>query len=290
MPRTPTQVGQQIDMFPSLAHRDAPTLEHVAMADIRPFGAFSSGRERAQNIPPNLVRSIEANGIMVPISLDSNYQIIDGRRRFEIARRQGYETIPAMIFPHGQDRATSALVSLTSNMVRSQNIIAELRAIEHLMTDTHVSGDGIAERLGLSRRMVHNRLKLRNLRAALRVMVESGRLALAPALVLAMRSTTEQAHIAQRLQSEPAFRPTSGWLRNHFGISPELVDVQLPLLPDDIEQGTGFDVALALANRLIQAIPEPDTTDDPSHVEDIIFRLNAVAELIHAMTEPLDDV
>ncbi len=283
MPR-PTRVGQQIDMFPSLAHRDAPVLEHVALADIRP------GRERPMNLPPNLVHSIEANGIMVPISLDSNHNIIDGRRRFEIARREGYDTIPAMVFAHGQDRATSALVSLTSNMVRSQNIIAELRAIEHLMTDTHVSGDGIAERLGLSRRMVHNRLKLRNLRASLRAMVESGRLALAPALVLAMRSTDEQNRIARRLRDEPAFRPTAGWLRNHFGISADLVDTQLPLLPDDVEQGTGFDIALALANRLIQAIPEPSSTDDPSHVEDIIFRLNAVAELIHAMTEPLDDV
>jgi hypothetical protein len=157
------------------------------------------------------------------------------------------------------------------------------------MTDTHVSGDGIAERLGLSRRMVHNRLKLRNLRAKLRAMVESGRLALAPALVLAMRSTEEQNRIARRLSTEPAFRPTAGWLRNHFGISAEPVDTQLPLLPDDVPQGTGFDVALALCNRLIQAIPEPETTDDPSHVEDIIFRLNAAAELIHAMTEPLDD-
>ena len=43
------------------------------------------------------------------------------------------------------------------------------------------------------------------------------------------------------------------------------------------------------ADGIAQAIPEPDTTDDPGHVEDIIFRLNAAAELIHAMTEPLDD-
>ncbi len=281
---SPTRVGQQIDMFPSLdGSGGPPTLEHVALEDIR------QGRERPMNIPPNLVHSIETNGIMVPISLDINYNIIDGRRRFEIARREGLATIPAMVFPHGQDRATSALVSLTSNMVRSQNIIAELRAIEHLMTDTHVSGDGIAERLGLSRRMVHNRLKLRNLRAKLRAMVESGRLALAPALVLALRSTEEQNRIARRLSNEPAFRPTAGWLRNHFGISAERTDMQLPLLPDDVEQGTGFAVALALVNRLIQAIPDPDTTDDPTHVEDIIFRLNAAAELIHAMTEPLDD-
>ncbi len=278
--------GQQIDMFPSLAADDAPTLEHVAVGDIHQAPRATS----ALNLPPTLVHSIEANGIMVPISLDSNFNVIDGRRRVEIARRQGIETIPAVVFPHGANRATSALVSLTSNMVRSQNIIADLRAIEHLMTDTHVSGDGIAERLGLSRRMVHNRLKLRNLRAKLRAMVESGRLALAPALVLANRSTEEQNRIARRLQNEPAFRPTAGWLRNHFGISADTTDTQLPLLPDDVEQGTGFDVALALCNRLIQAIPEPSSTDDPSHVEDIIFRLNATAELIHAMTEPLDDV
>jgi ParB/RepB/Spo0J family partition protein len=232
------------------------------------------------------VQSIEANGVMVPISLDVNYNIIDGRRRFEIARRQGHETIPAMVYPHGNQRSTNAMITLSSNMVRSQNIINELRAIETLMRDTRVSADGLSERLGLSRRMVHNRLKLRNLKAKLRAMVESGRLALAPALVLARRSTNEQNDIADRLQRDAAFRPTAGWLRNHFGITEE-VSTQIPLLPDEIEQGVGWEIALRICNRLIQAVPEPSTTDDPTHVEDLIFRLNHVAELIHAMSEPV---
>jgi ParB/RepB/Spo0J family partition protein len=268
-------------MFPSIAENERPVLEHVPLGDIR-----MERTPRRVTLPPSLVQSIEANGIMVPVALDVTYNVIDGVRRIRIARDLGLETVPAMVFPHGNHRATNAMITLTANMVRSQNIINELRAIEAIMRDTRVSADGLAERLGLSRRMIANRLKLRNLRVALRVMVESGRLALAPALVLATRSTGEQNGIAARLAQEPAFRPTAGWLRNHFGIIAE-VDTQIPLLPDEIEQGVGFEIAVRICNRLIQAIPEPNTTDDPSHVEDLIFRLNHVAELIHAMTEPV---
>ncbi len=277
----PHRTFQQLDMFPSLVEDERPILDHVALADIR----IGRTPERV-SLPPSLVTSIETNGVMVPVALDVNYNVIDGVRRIRIARDMDLETIPAMIFPHGNERATNAMITLTANMVRSQNIINELRAIERLMTDTRVSADGLAERLGLSRRMIHNRLKLRNLRVSLRVMVESGRLALAPALILALRSTTEQNEIADRLAREPAFRPSATWLRNHFGIGDE-PDTQIPLLPDEVEQGVGFEIALRICNRLIQAIPEPSATDDPTHVEDLIFRLNHVAELIHAMTEPV---
>ena len=277
--RTRTEPFQQLEMFPSIVDDDRPILDHVALGDIR----IGRTPERV-SLPASLVQSIEANGVMVPVALDVNYNVIDGVRRIRIARDLGHETIPAMIFSHGNQRATNAMITLTANMVRSQNIINELRAIERLMTDTRVTADGLAERLGLSRRMIHNRLKLRNLRVSLRVMVESGRLALAPALILAARSTGEQNGIAARLAQEPAFRPSATWLRNHFGITAE-VDTQIPLLPDEVEQGVGWDVAVALCDRLIQAVPEPSSTDDPTHVEDLIFRLNHVAELIHAMTE-----
>lgn len=268
----------QLDLFPYREASIVPTLEDVRLTDIQHRGLV--------HVSDALRVSIESNGVLIPVSLDSNYNIIDGRRRVQALINLDRHSVSALVYPHGNEhrRGVSSSILLSSNMVRSHNVIGELAAIEQLISETGATPDGIAERLGLSRRMVHNRLRLRGLQIQLRRFLQTGRITLGAALVLAGRSASRQDEIGGRLVAEPAFRPTGAWLRSHFGIAEEDAP-QLSLLPDDVEQGVGFAVAVALAARLIQAIPAPEDTEDPGHVEDIIFRLNEVAELLHAMTE-----
>jgi hypothetical protein len=280
----PIRTGHQVELFPEIVNEDPPEFILVRLDEIDPGYITSS----PPNVSPALVQSIRRNGVIVPIILDASRRVIDGRRRLEVTRRLGREEIPAVRFLHRADgssfRTQSAVITLTANGVRSRNIIVELEAIECLMRDTRATPDSIADRLGISRRVVHNRLRLRGLQVPLRRMVESGRLSLGPAIILASRSATDQGEIRTRLSDQPAFRPTASWVRDRFGIIEER-NLQIPLLPGDIEQGVGFHVAMALVDRLIQAIPEPEDTSDPEHIEDLIFRLNHVAELIHAMVE-----
>jgi ParB-like chromosome segregation protein Spo0J len=272
----PIRTGHQVELFPETLNEDPPEFTLVPLDQIN----YSTS---PPNVSPALVQSIRRNGVIVPIILDASNQVIDGRRRIEVTRRLGRDHVPAIRFLHGAG-AQGAVITLTANGVRSHNIIVELEAIECLMRDTRATPDSIADRLGISRRVVHNRLRLRGLQVPLRRMVESGRLSLGPAIILASRSATDQGEIRTRLSDQPAFRPTASWVRDRFGIIEER-NLQIPLLPEDIEQGVGFHVAMALVDRLIQAIPEPEDTSDPEHIEDLIFRLNHVAELIHAMVE-----
>lgn len=273
----PLRTSDQVEIFPEILNEDPPEFTLV------PLNQINYSNSHPLNISPAFVRSIRRNGVIIPIILDASNRVIDGRRRIEVTLSLGRDHIPAIRFLHSVG-AQSAVITLTANVIRSRNVVVELEAIERLMRLTHATPNSIADRLGISRRMVHNRLRFRGLRAQLRRMVQSGRLSLSAALVLATRPSDDQRTIEVRLFDEPEFRPTAGGLRTLFGIAVES-DSQIPLLPADVEQGVGFDIAVALVDRLIRAIPEPAQTDDPAHVEDLIFRLNHVAELIHAMTE-----
>jgi ParB/RepB/Spo0J family partition protein len=258
-------------------------------------------------VSANLQRSIDARGVLVPVFLRGTerdgYRIIDGRRRVaalvETIRRQGRtpqglpddDTIPAIIVDDATRSGTVAAMTLSANMVRTQNVIAELEAMETLMTQVAGlnSEEAIANRFGISRRMVRNRMRLRNLVAPLRSLLQAGSFSLQTAVMLAQRPHRDQFGVSERIASQPGFHPTPEWIRSEWRIEQEsvvqtsMLDVEVADVLADIPDAASFAVADEIIVRLIQAIPDPQDSSDPSSVEDIIYRLNSVAELIAVM-------
>lgn len=276
--------GTQLDAFPTVQGRPA-TVDMVPLSLIR-------NPPNLIRIPPNLETSVELQGVIVPVILRDGgetamYHIVDGQRRVAAARRAGINEVPARVM-HGAGPADQAVATLTANMVRSHNVVSELDAIEQIMRHRPgITGDAIADMLGLSRRMVTNRTRLMGLEPVLRDQLRAGRIGLRAAVLLATRPQWEQLLCADHMSMEPDLRPSVAYLREHFGLSAPEVEHQdqIPLLPDDInEDGVGWTVAVVICDRLIQSVPDPTRTDDPAHVEDIIYRLNDIAEMLHAMT------
>jgi ParB/RepB/Spo0J family partition protein len=284
---------RQLEIFEELVEPvGGPDLAHIAITDIVD--------DNVENVPDRLVNSVRRLGVLVPVVVrpsrgDSTYDIVDGRRRIAalhqiIDESGGLQSappevlnVPCIVLTTGTVGSAAALLS--TNMVRSHNVINELEAIEDIIqTVPGLAADDIADRLGLSRRMVRNRLRLLPLDGPAREVLRAGRISLSAALILARQTHEAQMSIVERLNQDPAYRATASSLRSHFNIEDEPELYQESILIDDIDvDGQSWIAATEICGHLIRSVPDPSSSADPPHVEDIIYRLNEVAELIYAM-------
>ena len=111
----------------------------------------------------SLVDSIKAVGILQPVlvrqTAPSEYEIIAGERRYRAARRAGLATIPAML--RVVDDVTSLEQALVENLQREDlNPLDEAGAYQQLIEDFGLTHDEVARRVGKSRTVVTNSLRL----------------------------------------------------------------------------------------------------------------------------------
>lgn len=112
-----------------------------------------------------LAASIAEHGVLQPILVrpdGDGFQLIAGERRYRASLLAGLTRLPAMVqaLP---DRET-AMASLIENIQREElNPIEEAEAVASLLQQYGLTHDELAERLGMSRPAVTNRLRLLNL-------------------------------------------------------------------------------------------------------------------------------
>ncbi|MDD5547027.1 MAG: ParB N-terminal domain-containing protein [Candidatus Omnitrophica bacterium] len=118
-------------------------------------------QEEPCSAPRALDESIKKYGILHPILLyqddDGIYILVDGRRRFSCAVRQGLKTVPAIILPGD---VCKELVGLSEHYSRSPSPAIEAEYFAALisggMTQTELAGA-----LGISQAKISQRLALR---------------------------------------------------------------------------------------------------------------------------------
>ena len=131
-----------------------------------------------------LSESIREHGIIQPIvvrALDNGYyQIIAGERRWRAARMAGLTDLPVRIMDAGDREA--AELALIENLQREDlNPVEEARGYRALMDNYGLTQEMTAERVGKSRPVVANALRLLNLPSEVLEMVEEGGLSLSHA-------------------------------------------------------------------------------------------------------------
>ena len=161
-----------------------------------------------------LVWSILTQGLLTPITVrpleNSEYEVISGHRRLHACKKAGIETVPALIYALDRDAAAIALVD--SNLHREKILPSEkafayklkMEALGHQGKTCgqvgHKSRDMFSDME--SGRQVQRYIRLTELIPEILAMVDSGRIALTPAVELSYLTRQEQQDLLETMESE----------------------------------------------------------------------------------------
>ena len=167
-----------------------------------------------------LVWSILAQGLLTPITVrpleNNEYEVISGHRRLHACQKAGIETVPALIYALDRDAAAIALVD--SNLHREKILPSEKAYAYKLKMDamgrqgerTDLTSRQVVGKLETadliadneSGRQVQRYIRLTELIPEILTMVDSGRIALTPAVELSYLTRQEQHDLLETMESE----------------------------------------------------------------------------------------
>jgi ParB family chromosome partitioning protein len=158
-----------------------------------------------------LVHSIREFGLLQPIVVravtgrpsGARYQIVMGERRWRAAQEAGLATIPAIVRETGDDNLLRD--ALLENIHRVQlNPLEEAAAYQQLLDEFDVTHDELASRIGRSRPLITNMIRLLKLPIAVQRRVAAGVLSAghARALLSLEAGPEAQEELASRIVAE----------------------------------------------------------------------------------------
>jgi len=228
-----------------------------------------------------LVHSIREFGLMQPIVVRAipvsdggpRYQLVMGERRWRAAQAAGLATIPAIVRQTADDSMLRD--ALLENIHRVQlNPLEEAAAYQQLLDEFEVTHDELAARIGRSRPLITNMIRLLRLPIAVQRRVAAGVLSAGHArALLALEGGPEaQEELAARIVAEGlSVRATEEavTLANRDDTStpsaPRRKPIHMPGLQDVAEQlSTAFDtrVTVSLGKRKGKIVVEFGSVDD----------------------------
>jgi ParB family chromosome partitioning protein len=135
----------------------------------------------------DLADSIKAQGVVQPVVVrpigSGKYELIAGERRWRASQMAGLHEIPAVV-RDVEDRAAIAMALIENIQRENLNPLEEARALERLIDEFDMTHEQAAEAVGRSRAAVSNLLRLLDLGAATRKLVEDGKLEMGHARAL----------------------------------------------------------------------------------------------------------
>ena len=153
-----------------------------------------------------LAASIKEVGVMQPPVVreigDGRFELIMGERRLRAAKLAGLKTIPVILRASKDNEMLRE--ALLENIHRSQlNPLEEAAAYQNLLNDFGYTHDELASRVGKSRPVITNTLRLLNLPASVQRKVAVGILSAGHArALLSLLDSTEIENLANRIVSE----------------------------------------------------------------------------------------
>jgi ParB family transcriptional regulator, chromosome partitioning protein len=153
----------------------------------------------------DLTVSIEAVGVLQPIVVRPNgdrYQIVMGERRVRAARAAGLERIPAIVRTTEDDQLLRD--ALLENVHREDlNPLEEAAAYEQLLLDFGITQEELAARLGRSRPVIANALRLLRLPGSVQRRIAARTLSAGHARAVAsLEDPVQQERLADRIVAE----------------------------------------------------------------------------------------
>lgn len=156
---------------------DGELVKQVKIGDIDPNAAQPRKRfdEEALN---DLAQSIKTHGIIQPLVVvqkNDRYMIIAGERRWRAAKIAQLSTVPVMVRNYTEKEINE--ISIIENLQREDlNPMEAARAMKKLMDDFGWTQEVVAERLGKSRSVIANTIRLINLEPEVIELIEQGKI------------------------------------------------------------------------------------------------------------------
>jgi ParB family chromosome partitioning protein len=197
-PEPPRRLGRGLDAL--LARKDAPKTAAAAQATdaVAPEAAappnalrvLAISQIRANPYQPrkefrpdelaDLEASLRVNGLLQPITVrtapqGSGYELIAGERRFRAATRLGWTEIPALV--KDVDDRTLLTLAMIENLQRADlDPIEEADGYQRLIDEFGLTNQEVADVVAKDRSTVANALRLRQLPASVRRMLQDKQL------------------------------------------------------------------------------------------------------------------
>ena len=113
----------------------------------------------------NLAQSIKIHGIIQPLIVSkkgNQYELIAGERRFQAAKRLGLKKVPVIV--READELQKLELAIVENVQRHDlNPIEEGKAYQKLVDEFQMGQEEVAQKMGKSRSLVANKIRLLNL-------------------------------------------------------------------------------------------------------------------------------
>ena len=251
--RTPTSAGQ-----PEASSPDDQKVSGSANDSLRKLpldqlqrGKYQPRREFDQASLEELAESIRSEGVMQPIVVrpvgDQRWEIIAGERRWRASQLAGVDRIPAVIREVSDESAIA--MALIENIQRENlNAIEEAQALKRLQVEFELSQQQVADRVGKSRSMIANLLRLLSLEPDVRDLIETGQLDTGHGKVLlALEDITQIKAAKQVVAGRLSVRQTEALVKGLLQPAPETssrIDPDIARLEQDLAGRLGAAVAI----------------------------------------------
>lgn len=127
-----------------------------------------------------LVSSISQYGVLQPLVVRKSnklYELVAGERRWRASQEAGLKEIPVIVKEYTDREMTE--IALIENIQREDlNAIEEALAYRRLMDDFHLTQEEVAKRIGRSRSVIANMVRLLNLHPSVQDYVSRGTLSM----------------------------------------------------------------------------------------------------------------
>lgn len=167
-----------------------------------------------------LAGSIKSQGLVQPIVVrplgkKGNYEIIAGERRWRAAQMAGLHEVPVVI--REVPDQVAMCIALIENIQREElNPIEEAQALSRLIQEFEMTHAEVADAVGRSRSGVTNLLRLLDLEAEVRALLEDGQIEMGHARALLGLKARDQVHAAQHVaKTGMSVRATETYVKNY---------------------------------------------------------------------------
>jgi len=250
---------------PSIIHTIAPTtaardlVRRLAVTQIRAC-ALQPRKDFSAESLRELADSIREQGIVQPLIVrpqGNQFELIAGERRWRAAQLAGLTEVPAIV-READDRAVLEMALIENLQRENLNAIEEALGYAQLISQFELTQELVAAKVGKSRAVVANALRLLKLPSELQGFIRDGRLSVGHAkVILGLTDAKQQRATAERVIKEALnVRQTEGLIaklqtrdgtRSRSARTPLASDAHVTNLENKIRERLGTKVQLRYA-------------------------------------------